>query len=116
MIGACVVMSFEPETWRRVRALRPDVAAGALYSGNALRAAGQTAGQVIQEASRSGVRFVGLHQSLVDEAAVSAARNAGVLLGVWTVNEQSAVRRFIDLGVGVVITDRPDVAKALLGR
>ena len=116
MIGATVVMAFERDTWQRVRALRPDVAAGALYSPNTLRTAGQTPRQVIEEARQSGLRFVGLHQSLVDEAVVSAARSASILLGVWTVNEEGAVRRFIELGVGVVITDRPDVAKTLLGR
>jgi glycerophosphoryl diester phosphodiesterase len=35
---------------------------------------------------------------------------------VWTVNDADAIRRFIDLGVGVVITDRPDLAKSALGR
>src|SRR6185295_20111483 len=36
MAAATVVMAFEAETWRRVRALRPEVRAGALYSARAL--------------------------------------------------------------------------------
>jgi glycerophosphoryl diester phosphodiesterase len=35
---------------------------------------------------------------------------------VWTVNEREAIARFIGQGVGVVITDRPDLARELLGR
>jgi glycerophosphoryl diester phosphodiesterase len=35
---------------------------------------------------------------------------------VWTVNEAAEIRRFIGLGVDVVITDRPDLAKTALGR
>ena len=44
------------------------------------------------------------------------ARLAGLTLGVWTVNEREAIERFIGHGVGIVITDRPDLAKAALGR
>ena len=31
-------------------------------------------------------------------------------------NERDAIERFIAEGVGLVITDRPDLAKAALGR
>ncbi len=37
-------------------------------------------------------------------------------LGAWTVNELDALRRVIDLGVPIVITDRPDLAMGLLRR
>jgi glycerophosphoryl diester phosphodiesterase len=116
MADSTVVMAFEADTWRRVRELRPDVAAGALYSPGTLRSLGLTARQALEEAGRAGARFVGLHQALVDADTVAAARQAGVMLGVWTVNEQDALRRFIDRKVDVLITDRPDLAKALLHR
>jgi glycerophosphoryl diester phosphodiesterase len=32
------------------------------------------------------------------------------------VNEREAIARFIEQGVAVVITDRPDLARELLGR
>jgi glycerophosphoryl diester phosphodiesterase len=71
---------------------------------------------VLDEVRQAGVAFVGLHQSLVDAQAVALARARGLGLGVWTVNEREAMRRFIELGVAVVITDRPDWARELLGR
>ena len=46
--------------------------------------------------------------------AVAEARKAGVLLGAWTVNESDVMRMLIEQGIGVLITDRPDVAKNLL--
>ena len=116
MSAATVVMAFEAETWRRMRALRPDIAAGALYSPGTLRAMGSTASRELEVAHAAGVTVVGLHQDLVDAAIVAAARRAGITLGVWTVNEPGALRRFADLGVSIVITDRPDLAKALLKR
>jgi glycerophosphoryl diester phosphodiesterase len=116
MASGTVVMAFEPETWRRVRELRPEQSTGALYSTRTLRAMGATVSRELGEVAAAGVRFIGLQQPLVDSDMVAAAARAGVVLAVWTVNERDAIRRFIDQRVGVVITDRPDLAKELLGR
>lgn len=116
MAPSTIVMAFEAETWRRVRALRPDVRAGALDSGRTLGARGATVAVAVEEARRAGVAFIGFHQSLVDPEAVTLVRQAGLVLGVWTVNEADPIRRFIECGVGIVITDRPDLAKGLLAR
>lgn len=109
-----VVMAFEAETWRRVRQLRPDARAGALYSARMLPPAAVE--QELEALRQAGVTLVGLHQALVSAEVAKRARLAGLALGVWTVNERDALARFINEGVGVVITDRPDLAKELLGR
>ena len=109
-----VVMAFEGATWRRVRQLRPDARVAALYSARMLPAAA-----VVPELAalrRAGVTFVGLDQALVTAEVAKQARLAGLTLGVWTVNEREAIARFIEQGVAVVITDRPDLARELLGR
>ena len=109
-----VVMAFEGATWRRVRQLRPDARVAALYSARMLPGAAVT--PELDVLRRAGVGFVGLDQALVNAEVAKQARLAGLTLGVWTVNERDAIARFIDQGVGVVITDRPDLAKELLGR
>ncbi len=109
-----ILMSFEGDTWRRVRQLRPDVRAGALYSPRMLPAAAIDA--ELAALRQAGVAFVGLDQRLVTAEVARQARLDGLTLGVWTVNERDAIERFIAQGVGVVITDRPDLAKAALGR
>ena len=109
-----IVMAFEAETWRRVRRLRPAARAGALYSARTLSAGAVEA--ELQALSQAGVVFVGLNQALVNARVATQARLAGLTLGVWTVNERDAIERFIGQGVSVVITDRPDLAKELLGR
>ena len=109
-----IVMSFEAETWRRLRQLRPDARVGALYSARML-----PAGEMERELAslhQAGIGFVGLEQRLVSADVARRARLAGLTLGVWTVNERDAIERFVGQGVGVVITDRPDLAKAVLGR
>ena len=42
--------------------------------------------------------------------------STGLLLGVWTVNQERAIRRLVELGVDVLTSDRPDVAKRVLAR
>jgi glycerophosphoryl diester phosphodiesterase len=116
MAGSTVVMAFEPETWRRLRELRPDVTAGALYSRGTLRSMGSTVARELRATRDAGVSLIGLQHTLVDADTVAAVRTAGLTLGVWTVNEPDALRRFIEARVGILITDRPDLAKALLGR
>jgi len=108
-----VVMAFEGDTWRRVRKLRPDARVAALYSARMLPAGAAAELEALRQA---GVVFVGLEQALVTAEVAKQARLAGLTLGVWTVNERDAIARFIDQGVGVVITDRPDLARELLGR
>jgi glycerophosphoryl diester phosphodiesterase len=109
-----IVMSFEGETWRRLRQLRPDARTGALYSARALPTPAVEA--ELQALRQAGVVFVGLEQRTVTADVARQARLAGLTLGVWTVNEREAIERFIGHGVGIVITDRPDLAKAALGR
>lgn len=109
-----IVMAFEAETWRRVRQLRPDARAGALYSARMLPS--MAVEPELEALRQAGVTFVGLNQALVNAEVAKQVRLAGLTLGVWTVNERDAIARFINEGVGVVITDRPDLAKELLGR
>jgi len=114
MAGSTVVMAFEAPTWRRVRELRPDVATCALYSARML---GPTSLAAELEALRSaGVRLIGVEHTAVDAAAVTQARAAGIGLGAWTVNDSAAMKRLIDAGAAILITDQPDVAKTVLGR
>jgi glycerophosphoryl diester phosphodiesterase len=109
-----IVMSFEAETWRRLRQLRPDARVGALYSARMLPAS--EIERELASLHQAGIGFVGLEQRLVSADVARRARLAGLTLGVWTVNERDAIERFVGQGVGVVITDRPDLAKAVLGR
>lgn len=116
MAASTVLMGFERETWRRVRALRPAIRAGAIYSPRSLEMLGTTLAAEMEEARRAGVAFLALHQALVDAATVADARRFGLTLGVWTVNEIDALRRFIDLGADLLISDRPDLGARLLAR
>ena len=114
MAGSTVVMAFGAPTWRRVRELRPDVVTCALYSARML--AGSTLAAELETLRSAGVGFIGVEHTAVDAAAVAQARAAGIGLGAWTVNDAAAMKRIIDAGAGILITDQPDLAKTLLAR
>jgi glycerophosphoryl diester phosphodiesterase len=52
---------------------------------------------------------------VVDERFVGAAHMAGVAVHVWTVDDEAAMRRLVDLGVDGVITDLPSTLTRVLG-
>jgi len=108
-----IVVAFEEETVHRVCRLRPEVMGGALLSPRTLKRRRSTVERELETVRKLGARFVGLHQRLVTPRIVEQVRQAGLVLGVWTVNEAAAMRRFVELGVDILITDRPDLAKEL---
>jgi glycerophosphoryl diester phosphodiesterase len=50
----------------------------------------------------------------VDRKLVDAVHESRSHLHLWTVNEPSDMRRFLDLGVDGIVTDRPDLLNAVL--
>jgi glycerophosphoryl diester phosphodiesterase len=66
------------------------------------------------EAFQLPVRRSGIE--VVTPRLVRGLRERNVLLDVWTINDEAEMRRLFDMGVGALITDRPDLALALLGR
>ncbi len=116
MTARTIVVAFEDETIRRVRQLWPDVMVGALYSPRSLERKRSTVEQEFEALRALGARFVGLRPELVTAEVVGQAKDAGLLLGVWTVNRPNALKRFVELGVGILITDRPDLARELLSQ
>ncbi len=51
---------------------------------------------------------------LVNEALVAAAAGRGLLVNVWTVNDPGEMETLLSLGVGGIMTDRPDLLRPLV--
>lgn len=98
-----VVSSFNPLAVNRMRRLQPALARGLLYAPDSpwfLR--------------RPWFRhFLDLdalhpHYSMVDEGFMRWAREKGYHVNVWTADEAGDLRRLVQLGVDVIITNRPE--------
>jgi len=111
-----VVQSYVPATLTRVRTRAPSVRTMLLMSRTRLGAEGISALDAVRRAAGLGATDIGLDHRLVDARVVAAARAARLRLSVWTVNTEADLLRARELGVDLVMTDRPDVARRLFGR
>jgi glycerophosphoryl diester phosphodiesterase len=75
---------------------------------------GLQVGGFVEAAAHVPVRYRGL--PVLDRHLLAAARQRGLKVQVWTVNEEAEMERLIDLGVDGIITDRPGALKAVLAR
>ena len=111
-----VVMAFEPDTLRRVRALDAGIRTTMLVSRSRVERERATASTVVSWATDVGATSLGVDHRVVDALLVAAAREAGLRLAAWTVNAEADIRRVLDLGVAIIISDQPDLALRLAGR
>ncbi len=109
------VMAFNPAVIELVHALAPRQRTALLVEASQVAQAGARPEAAIDWAVKAGATDAGLHQTLVNEAVVQAAHAAGLRLGAWTVNAEEAMRRLAALGVDVIISDRPDLLRRVLG-
>ena len=102
-----VLSSFNHYALRRIQGLGSPLGLGALYSDRLFKP--------WKYASRLGVEF--LHPPLKavgGRRLVERSHEAGLRVHVWTVNAPAQLERMGRLGVDAVITDVPDVARAVL--
>ena len=111
-----LVMAFEAPTVRRVRELDGTIRTALLVSKGRIDREGGAPSDAVRWTAETGASHLGVEHSVLDAATVAAARRASIGIAAWTVNEETAMRRVIDLGVDVLITDQPDVALRLLHR
>jgi len=110
------IMAFDPRVILRIRELAPRMRTSFLVDHATVERAGGPAEVSIEWARATGATDVGLQYTLLDERVVAAARAASLALGVWTVNYETAMRRMLELGVDILTTDRPDLARRLVRR
>lgn len=116
MEGRTLVMAFERDTLRRVRELDPAIRTVLLIGRGEVQRERVWPAESVKWAAGVGATAIGYNHRLIDADVVAAARKAGLTLAAWTVNEEADVRRMLDLGVDVVISDRPDLVRRLVDR
>ena len=104
MEGQAIVISFSVDTVRRVKEIRPDMAAG-LLTGR---------GEDMAVAEQLGADALCLHFAAATAEISQALHAQDRVLMVWTVNEPADARRMRDLGADFITSDFPERARAAL--
>jgi glycerophosphoryl diester phosphodiesterase len=116
LLERATVQAFQAEAIRRLRELQPRARAMFLVGRGDVERARAWPAEAVQRARELGAANLGMNHRLIDAEVVAAARDAGIRLSAWTVNEEADIQRMLDLGVGVIISDRPDLVKRLRDR
>jgi glycerophosphoryl diester phosphodiesterase len=102
----CTVQSFNAVALRQLRRAAPSLMVAPLYryppSGHMLRALARFA------------VGVGVGHAGVDSALLLRAHACGLAVNAWTANAPTDIERLVALGVAGVITDVPDIARAVV--
>jgi glycerophosphoryl diester phosphodiesterase len=115
------IQSFDWRTLKMVQALRPDMPtvclSARLQNFNTVAPAwnaGLALTGTLPQLVKSGCAAWSPNFQDVDAAAVMDARAQGLRVIPWTVNRPEDIEQMAALGVDGLITDRPDIARALL--
>jgi glycerophosphoryl diester phosphodiesterase len=111
-----VIMAFEAETIRRIRALQPSIRTAFLVGKGRLDREGVPAREAARWTRELGATQLGIDHRALTADVVEAARAAGLEVGAWTVNDEPDMRAAIAAAVTLITSDRPDLALRLLGR
>jgi glycerophosphoryl diester phosphodiesterase len=106
------VMAFDWAILERLRVLSPSVRLTGLLAQQGSERLGGVSG-VAPRLRALGANDLGIERTLLSPEAIRATHEAGLTLGVWTVNDAEEQRRALAAGVDYVTTDQPDVALRL---
>ena len=108
LVNRVVVSSFSRLAIRRVRQLSPRIPIGYLYYFDPLLGR--------RPWPHSLARPEALHPwyKMIDDGYVRWARERGYRIHTWTVDSPGDMRRLIELGVDIIITNWPDLLRAML--
>jgi len=68
---------------------------------------------VLADAKARRIPMLGLRWNTLDAERIGKVRSAGLGIGGWAVNDETAIKAMLALGVDVFTTDRPDLALRL---
>jgi len=116
LLARTTIQAFQVETIRRLRELEPKARTMLLVARGAVERDRARPAEAVRRARELGATDLGMNHRLIDADVMSAARAAGIRVSAWTVNEEADIRRMVDLGVDMVMSDRPDLVKRITGR
>ena len=120
MVDVTTIISFSADTVRDIRRLEPKICVAWLYSeslrdkGTAAENAERLADLIIQRCRELDVAIIDLAHGLLSPKLVKLLNDAGIHVWAWTVNDEAAMRRYLDWGVVSITTDKPELMTKIL--
>ena len=120
MMDVTTIIAFDAGVVKNIRRLAPDIAVAWLYSenlkdkGTAEENAERLAEFLIQRCQELDIAVLDLNHGILSPQLIKSLNEADIHVWVWTVNDESAMRRFLDWGVVSVTTDKPELLAKIL--
>jgi len=116
LLEKAVITSFDQPTLKELKVLEPKVRTLISVNKSYFQAAGMRGPESIaDELSKLGLEYVAIDQGWLLPAYVKALHAKGLRVGVWTVDDEGTIRRFISMDVDFITSNRPDLLLKVLG-
>lgn len=116
MLDRVKIMAFEFDTLKQIRVLNPKVTTVALMTTDYFRAKIPSQPSAIAEQVAPFSDGIGIDKSFLTPNLVQEAHARKLAVGVWTVDTEAEMQKFIAMGVDGITSNRPDILKRTLGR
>jgi glycerophosphoryl diester phosphodiesterase len=116
MLDRVRIMAFEFDTLQRVRAINPKIKTTALFTFDYFRSHDLDQPATVIDDVAGFADGIGVNKDLLTPQLVREAHNRKMSVGVWTVDSQAEMNKFIAMGVDSITSNRPDLVKQVLGR
>jgi len=114
MLDQVLVISFDWMILPQVKLLEPAVQTGALVSDDVWDPqADHALDMLIEQVKELGCNWINMDKDLLTQSMPAILHQHGYKLGLWTVNNATAMRHFIDAGVDSLTSDRPNLFATL---
>jgi len=108
MIKNSLVLSFDFPTLTTIKSLDSEIHTSALISKTYLKKVGvNDVGEIIEDLLTLKVSSVGIKDAYISSTLIEALHGEDILVGVWTVNTERQMKKFINLNVNFITTDDP---------
>jgi glycerophosphoryl diester phosphodiesterase len=120
MTEVSTIIAFDANVIKTIRRLEPKICAAWLYSenlkdqGTAEENADRLAELIIRRCRELDIAVIDLGHGLLSPKLVQLLNEADIHVWAWTVNDATAMERYLDWGVVSITTDKPDILSKIL--
>ncbi len=104
-----LISSFNLDTVKRIQAINGEIPVGLVTGFDVLQVR-----MLLEHAVEAGMHAVVPYDGTVDGRFIRMAHDAGLAVYPWTVNDPDRMRELISMGIDGLVTDAPDIARAVV--